>query len=148
MLYIIGKGYSIRCSQKSDSEENIIFSNLGENLLQAYWKVAWDVAKGNSKFFNVTKLKVFKFDNGEEECVISKNYQEAYDYYKGIVEDDIVNFTITEVENWHDKKVRCEESEKQLDGTYWKDYTMKELANEFYKNGYTGPNTISSTVVY
>lgn len=96
---------------------------------------------------NITDFKVFKFENAEEECVIAKDYKEACDYYKSLVGDDIEDFNITEVENWYYVKIKCETSEKQEDGTYFKMRTMADVADEYYSNGYTGPQVISTTVV-
>jgi hypothetical protein len=96
----------------------------------------------------IGKLKVFKFENGEEECVIAQDYQEAYAYYKDIVDEDIEDFNITQIKDWFNIKVKCEVHEKQEDGTYFKMRTMADIANEIYRNKYTGPEIISTTVVY
>lgn len=98
--------------------------------------------------FDIKKLKVFEFENGEKECVIAQNYDEAYNFYKGLVDDEIEMFNITEVKDWFDIKVKCEMNEKQEDGTCFKLITMLDIAKEWYRNGYTGAEVISTTVVY
>lgn len=99
--------------------------------------------------FDVTTLKVFEFENGEKECVIAKDYQEAYDFYKNYLDDEeLEDFKITEVKDWLNIQLRCEVTEKQADGTYIKLRTMKEIAEEWYNNGYTGADVISTTVIY
>lgn len=99
---------------------------------------------------NIKGLKVFKFENGEEECVIAKNYEEAYNYYKGMVgEEKMGGYEIEEVKDWYDIKVGCEMENKQEDGTYIKLVSMLEIAEEWYgSGGYTGAYLISTTVCY
>ena len=97
---------------------------------------------------DISKLKVFKFENGEEECIIAKDYKEAYNYYKDMIGEEIEECNITEIKDWFEIKVKCEAMEKQEDGTYFKMETMAEMANEFYSNSYTGAELISTTVVY
>lgn len=99
-------------------------------------------------FYDIGKLKVFKFENDEEECVIAQDYNEAYNYYKSLVDDDIKDFNITEIRGWFNLKVKCETHEKQEDGTYFKLRTMADIAKEWYQSGYTGAGIISTTVVY
>lgn len=96
---------------------------------------------------DISKLKVFKFENSEEECVIAQDYKEAYEYYKSLVDDSIEDFNITEIVDWFNIKVKCETQEKQEDGTYFKMKTMADIASEFYSNGYTGAEVISTTVM-
>lgn len=98
--------------------------------------------------FNITYLKVFEFENGEKECVIAKDYQEAYDYYKESVGEDIEFCNITQIENWFNIRLKCETLDKQEDGTYFKFRNMAEVAQEMYQDGYTGAEIISSTVYY
>ena len=92
----------------------------------------------------IEDLKVFEFDCGESDWVIARSEKEATDYYATII-DDIEEYDITEIDDWHNHKIRAEEDKKQPDGTYWKTQTMLEIAKEIYVNGYTGPEIIAST---
>lgn len=94
---------------------------------------------------DISKLKVFKFESGETEHVIAKDYQEAYKYYSDMMEEDLEDYYITEVIDWYYEKVRCEMNEEQEDGTYWKMRTMAEIAEDLYWNGYDSPEVICTT---
>jgi hypothetical protein len=99
-------------------------------------------------YCDISKLKVFEFESGETDCVIAKDYQEACNYYKNYLgEDDLNWFNISEVDNWQEKIIRCEASEKQRYGTYWENRTMADITKELYSNGYTGAEIISTTYI-
>lgn len=93
----------------------------------------------------IEDLKVYEFESGgESDWVIAMNQEDARNYYATVI-DDIEEYDITELENWHEHVVRVETDEMQSDGTYWQDQTMLQLAKENYINGYDQPEIIAST---
>ncbi|WP_427340931.1 hypothetical protein [Caloranaerobacter sp. DY30410] len=69
-------------------------------------------------------LKCFEFDGGEQEYIIARTKEEAIEYYKGIVGDDIDEYEIREIKDWHNMKVRVElPSGKYEEMTFLEDVT-------------------------
>lgn len=96
----------------------------------------------------IENLKVFEFDGGEKDWIIARNKREAIQYYTNMVgEDEMGDYEISSLNNWHQSKVRYETDEKQSDGSYWGDVTMLDMAKERYANGYDEPEILVTTCV-
>jgi hypothetical protein len=95
----------------------------------------------------IESLKVFEFDNGETDCVIAEDELSARDWYLRNIADDLEEYTITEIKDWHKEIVYLEEKELQADGNYRDCQTMLEVAREIYKKGYTEPTIISTSCI-
>ena len=86
-------------------------------------------------------LKAFKFENGEEDCIVADNLDNAVGFYIEMVgEDEAKDCEVIEIEDWHNIRLK----EEQDDGSF-KETTFLESVKEVCVNGYSNPIYIAST---
>ena len=102
-----------------------------------------------SKCMEIRELKLFAFENGETDWVIAKDLEEAKEYYATDVVgfEEIEEFTVSEVSNWHDIEMDVETDKQQGKGTYLKKEKALNVAKEMYGSGYNGATVFASTCV-
>ncbi|MBO8161373.1 MAG: hypothetical protein H0Z24_07015 [Thermosipho sp. (in: Bacteria)] len=84
-------------------------------------------------------LKCFEFECGETDWVIARNKEEAVNYYKSLVGNEIEDYEVKEIENWHDLSLRKETH------CGWKDTTFLEDVKESYNPETFEPYIIATT---
>lgn len=73
-------------------------------------------------------LKCFLFESWEKEWVIAKEKKEAIEYYESIIDDEIEEYDIQEIEEWHDLKLSIETRKGYEEITFLEG--VKEVYNE------------------